>query len=410
MMKRHSFMSAAVIVVLFGLLSVGTAVLADVYTDGYAEAAAKVTTPDTKVAIHDESGSADAYAQAKIGNPGQTSPPPGTFSPFTSEFDSSSGVASATTTAKASGNSRADDEAYADIDYNSTGTAIAVSSAVAIDNSYSGNETEAIITNYGTGTAEATSSAVATGNSEAGNLTMAVIDGDNDMFTPDSPPQQINGFHSTASGTVTAVADAVATDNSYAGNLVMSGIMGGEGSAYAEASAVANNGSWAGSVTQALVGNYGPGNIAAANSWAEADNNSRAGVISAVGIMPEGFSGEFTTYGFAKADGNGEALGLSVIGTDGTEEDFRYGDVSFSPVVAAYQPGVFFDVAGGAEGFAFAIVYVESLNKATTLTFTYGLGGDAAAMAVINENEILVDALVGQGILDEFDVPGFYSR
>jgi hypothetical protein len=406
MMKRYSFMSAAIVVILFGLLSVGTAVLADFYIDGYAEAAAKVTTPDTKIAIHDESGSADAYAQAKIGNPSQTSPPP-TFTFSTSETDSSSGQASATTTARATGNSRADDEAYADIDYNSTGTATAVSSAVAIDNSYSGNETEAIITNYATGTATATSTATATGSSQAGNYTTAIINGAGDMFVPDSLPQVVNGFHSTATGTATAIADATATNNSSAGNMVMAGIMEGEGSAYAEASAVANNGSWAGSITQALVGNYGPGNIASANSWSTADNNSRAGVISVVGILPEGMSGEFTTHGFAMADGGGESLGLSAIGTDSSEEEFFYGDISFSPVVSVYQPGLFVDVAGGAEGFAFAIVYVESLTKATTLTFTYGLGGDAAAMAVINGTEILVDAMVGQDILDEFDVPGF---
>jgi hypothetical protein len=91
------------------------------------------------------------------------------------------------------------------------------------------------------------------------------------------------------------------------------------------------------------------------------------------------------------------------------EEDFRFDGVTLSPTIYTYQPGVYFDVDGGAGGVAIAIVYVESLNKATTLTFTYGIGGDAAALAVINGNQIQVEALVEDGILDDFNVPGFGS-
>jgi hypothetical protein len=407
-MKRHSVISAAVIMVLLGLLSVGTAVLAVGYTDGYAEASAEVTTPDTQVVIHDKSGSADAYAEAKIGTPEPSSPPPDIFGPLSIVIDDSSGNASSSSKATAVGNSRADDDAFAVIENNSSGQTTAVSESVAIDNSYAGNETDASLDNYATGTAAATSSATATGYSEAGNDVWALIDGAGEMFDSESEPQDFGGGY--ASGIATAGAEATASNNSHAGNMVVAGIDAGTGQAYAEASATATSGSQAGSITQAIIGNYGPGNVASANSWVTADDNSRAGVISAVGIMPEGYSGDFTSYGIAMADGDGESLGISIITTGDTGEEFGYGDIVFTPAVSAYSPGVFIDVAGGTGGVAFAIVYVESLNKATTLTFTYGVGGDAAALAVIDGTEIMVDAVVGQGILDEFKVPGFFSR
>ncbi|MGI2335941.1 MAG: hypothetical protein ACRKGH_04775 [Dehalogenimonas sp.] len=403
-MKRQSYLSAAILVAVFVFLGIGTVVLAESFSDGYAEAKANVTTPDTRIYIHDEDGSADAYAEALIGAPPSTTSQPDS-NPQTAETDPSIGEASATSTASATNNSRADDDADAGIGNNSQGTATAVSSAVATDNSYSGNETVAVIDFNGIGTVDAASTAVASDNSEAGNYTTAIIEGSGVFYWVDeSQPQDFGGY---ASGTAVAAGTATAAQNSYAGNMVLAGISQGSGNAYAEATATATNGSWAGSMIQVAVGNYGPGNIASASGWTEADNNSRAGVISGVGMSPHGLCGEFTSYGIAWADNAGESLGVSLISTENLEGDFLYGDVSFSANTYAYQPGVYFDADGGAGGVAIAIVYVESLNKATTLTFTYGIGGDAAALAVINGNEILVDALVDQGILDEFNVPGF---
>ena len=407
-MKRHSVISAAVIMALLGLLSVSTAVLAVGYTDGYAEASAEVTTPDTQVVMHDESGSADAYAEARIGTPEPGWPPPDTFGPLGIVIDDSSGNASSSSTATAVGNSRADDEASAVIENNSSGQATAVSESVAIDNSYAGNETDASLDNYATGTAVAASSATATGYSEAGNDVWALIDGAGEMFAPESEPQDFGGGY--ASGIAMAGAVAEASNNSYAGNMVMAGVMSGEGMAYAEAASSATNHSWAGSITQALVGNFGPGNSASANSWATADNNSRAGVVSAVGIMPEGSSGQFTTYGISMADNYGEALSVSLIVTSETEEGVFFGIPELSETTYTYQPGFYFDVDGGAGGVAFAIVYVESADKATTLTFTYGLGGDAVASAIVDGGQISVGAMVADGLLDDFVVPGFASR